>query len=86
MRKMLFLLFLVGAAWSGQAQLLPSYGGERAGQSAFPFLKNDLHVRSAGLAGASVALPGDAYALAQNPAGMASLKGTSVALSHLSLS
>ena len=67
------------------AQLLPSYGGERAGQSAFPFLKNDLNVRSAGLAGASVALAGDAYSMGTNPAGMASLKSSSLALSQLSL-
>ncbi len=31
------------------AQILPSYGGERAGQSAFTFLKNDMSVRSAGM-------------------------------------
>ena len=84
--KTRLLLLLIGlAAGSLHAQLLPSYGGERAGQSAFPFLKNDMNVRSAGLAGASVALPGDAYSLASNPAGIASLKEGSLALSQLGL-
>ncbi len=86
MKTRYFGLILCLFIGSMHAQLLPSYGGERAGQSAFPFLKNDLNVRSAGLGGASVALPGDAYALASNPAGMASLKHGSLALSQLGLS
>ncbi|MDG1252122.1 MAG: PorV/PorQ family protein [Schleiferiaceae bacterium] len=85
MRILLTYFSIIALAYGVNAQLLPSYGGERAGQSAFPFLKNDLNVRSAGLAGASVALDGDAYSLGTNPAGIASLKSSSLALSQLGL-
>ena len=50
--------WLLGAS-AANAQLLPSYGGERAGASALSFLKNDLHVGSVGMAGAHVALVGN---------------------------
>ena len=84
--RLLLCALCSGMVLPASGQLLPSYGGERAGQSAFSFLKNDLNVRSAGMAGASVALAGDAYSMGQNPAGMASLKQGSFALSQLGLS
>ncbi len=67
------------------AQLLPNFGGERAGLSALSFLKNDLNPRSAALAGASVAFDGDAYASLTNPAALTDIKDPSYALSHLFL-
>lgn len=84
MKNILVITVIVNSILSN-GQLLPSYGGERAGQSAFTFLKNDLNVRSAGMAGASVALPGDPYSAAQNPAGLASLNYSSFSMSHLQL-
>lgn len=84
MKTFLSILTIVFSLIS-KGQLLPSYGGERAGQSAFTFLKNDLSVRSAGMGGASAALPGDAYSALQNPAGLSSLNSSSFTLSHLQL-
>lgn len=52
-----------------QAQVFPNLGGQRAGISAMTFLKTDLSPRSLGMGGASVALQGDGYSMAINPAG-----------------
>lgn len=68
-----------------QAQLLPNFGGQRAGLSALSFLKNDMSPRSSGLSGASVALAGDAYSLYANPAAATDLKGLTIATTNLSL-
>ncbi len=67
---------------SAKAQLLPTFGGERAGLSALSFLKNDMSPRSQAMGGASVALDGDAYAVYQNPAGMTNLDATAISMSH----
>jgi hypothetical protein len=50
-------------------QVFPNLGGQRAGISAMPFLKNDLSSRSVGMGGASLALPGDGFSMGVNPAG-----------------
>mgnify|MGYP000386207573 FL=1 len=62
-------------AFNTQAQLIPNFGGERAGLSALSFLKNDISPRSLGMAGASTALNGDGYSILHNPAGMYELDG-----------
>lgn len=67
------------------AQILPNYGGERAGLSALSFLKNDMSPRSLGLGGTSLALEGDAYSVYNNPAALTDLKENSYAISHLFL-
>ncbi len=67
------------------AQILPNYGGERAGLSALSFLKNDMSPRSLGLGGTSLALEGDAYSVYNNPAALTDLKDNSYAMSHLFL-
>ncbi len=67
----MFLLVLAATllpAWVCPAQVFPELGSQRAGISAMPFLKNDLSPRSLGMGGASVALPGDAWSMAVNPA------------------
>lgn len=66
-------------------QVLPNYGGERAGLSTLSFLKNDLSPRSVGIGGSSLSLDGDAYSALSNPAALTHLKGTGYALSHLFL-
>ena len=73
--------WLLGAS-AAHAQLLPSYGGERAGASALSFLKNDLHVGSVGMAGAHVALVGNPYSWNGNPAGASDVNERSLALSN----
>lgn len=75
----LCLLFSSGLS----AQLLPNFGGERAGLSALSFLKNDLSPRSLGMATTSAALEADAYSVITNPAALADLEDQSYALSHL---
>ena len=78
-----FILFLLLSAVVQQAaaQIFPNLGGQRAGISALTFLKNDLSPRSSALAGASVALPGDAFSMNNNPAGSASISAPTAALS-----
>ncbi|MGB0176126.1 MAG: PorV/PorQ family protein [Owenweeksia sp.] len=78
----IYITFAVLLATGVRAQLLPNFGGERAGLSALSFLKNDLNPRSIGLAGASVALSGDGYSILNNPAALTDLDNTAYALSH----
>ena len=85
MKKLALYLFALLCSFSATAQILPNYGGERAGLSALSFLKNDMSTRSLGLAGTSLALEGDAYSVMNNPAALTELKSTSYALSHLFL-
>jgi hypothetical protein len=65
-----------------QAQLLPRLGGQRAGISALTFLKIDVSPRSAGMAGANVAIIGDGYATNTNPAGLADVDKFTLAASN----
>ena len=82
MKKYLVISLMIIAA-SLRAQILPNYGGERAGISTLSFLKNDLSVTSTGMAGASLAIDGDAYSVISNPAALTNLGHNSYALSHL---
>ncbi len=74
------LILLVGTGL--RAQILPNFGGERAGLSALSFLKNDLNPRSVALGGASLSLSGDAYSPLTNPAALTDLESSALALSH----
>lgn len=80
--KYLYIIILALLSLSANAQLLPNFGGERAGLSTLSFLKYDMSPRSAGMAGTSVALNGDAYSVIANPAALANLEYDSYALSH----
>lgn len=73
----LFILFLRQV----NCQVFPNLGGQRAGISALTFLKNDLSPRSSAMAGASVALPGDAFSMSINPAGASACTFPVLALS-----
>ena len=64
------------------AQLFPNLGGQRAGISAFSFLKMDINTRSAAMGGANVCLQGDAFSSASNPATLADVKNVSFGLSN----
>ncbi len=77
------LIALVLSVFATEAQILPIYGGERAGISTLSFLKNDLSVSSVGLGGASLAADGDAFSIISNPAALTQLNHNSYALSHL---
>jgi hypothetical protein len=84
MKQSIFLyliILLVIAPGHSEAQVLPNFGGERAGLSALSFLKNDMSTRSSGMGGASVSLDGDAYSIINNPAALTDLESNSYALS-----
>lgn len=85
MKKLITYIIALLFSIPAMAQILPNYGGERAGLSALSFLKNDMSTRSLGLGGTSLAIEGDAYAVINNPAALTDLKRTTYALSHLFL-
>jgi len=66
-------------------QVFPNLGGQRAGISAFPFLKNDLSPRSVGMGGAGLALSGDGFSMGVNPAGGVNNQFPTIALSSRNL-
>lgn len=72
-------------AFGSFGQILPNFGGERAGLSTLSFLKNDLNPRSAAMGGASVSLSGDAFSVLTNPAALTGIDGNAFAASHLFL-
>jgi hypothetical protein len=63
------------------AQVLPNLGGQRAGISAMPFLKNDLSPKSVSMGGASVALNGEPYSMTVNPAAASNMEHPVLAFS-----
>ncbi len=67
------------------AQLLPNFGGQRAGLSALSFLKNDLNPVSYGMGGASVASPSSLFSSETNPAALALLDHSGIALSNMAI-
>lgn len=85
MKKTLHLIIICMLPLVGWAQLLPTFGGERAGLSALSFLKNDVSPRSAAMSGATVSLEGDPYSIWQNVAGMSDNSGNSFALTSMFL-
>lgn len=81
-RRIHIALILMLAATALHGQLLPVYGGERAGASALSFLKNDVSPVSSAMGGASVSLAGDAYSIYNNVAAMADLRTNHYAITH----
>lgn len=82
-----FLNLIILSAWCivSHAQLLPNFGGQRAGLSALSFLKNDLNPLSYGMAGASVANPSSLFSSETNSAALAQLENSGIALSNLAI-
>ncbi|RMH63788.1 MAG: hypothetical protein D6685_07430 [Bacteroidetes bacterium] len=81
----LLLVLWLGALWlpaSAPAQVLPSFGGDRAGTSGFQFLKIASDARGAALGETVVAAAFDASALFWNPALAAQLDGLHAGLHH----
>ncbi|MCB9245075.1 MAG: PorV/PorQ family protein [Flavobacteriales bacterium] len=76
-------LILAGSAVN--AQLLPNFGGQRAGLSTLGFLKNDMNSRSAGMSGAGVALDGDYLSVSSNPAALTAINEFGFGAAHLLL-
>jgi hypothetical protein len=84
LKKGLLLLLSLSSLFS-QAQLLPNFGGQRAGLSALSFLKNDLSPVSFAMASASVANKGNLYSSENNPAALVQIKSSGIAISNLSV-
>lgn len=66
----------------GHGQLVPNLGGQRAGISAFQFLKVGVGARGVAMGESFVAVANDASALFWNPAGLVELKQNQVIASH----
>jgi hypothetical protein len=84
LKKGLLLLLSLSSLFS-QAQLLPNFGGQRAGLSALSFLKNDLSPVSFAMASASVANKGNLYSSENNPAALVQIKSSGISISNLSV-
>ena len=81
MRKLILLILVLGV-FGVSAQILPNYGGQRAGLSTLSFLKNDVSPRSMAMSGASVALNFDGYNLFSNPAAITGADALAVSASN----
>lgn len=81
--KYLFILLGLTMTSLAQSQILPNYGGQRAGLSALTFLKNDMNPVSAGMAGSSVAFPQGQLGANSNPASVSTLDEMGIGLSHM---
>ncbi|MFT5512179.1 MAG: hypothetical protein ACI8SE_000576 [Bacteroidia bacterium] len=81
--RVVILFFVLGFSFASTAQILPNFGGQRAGLSTLSFLKNDLNPRSVGMSGASIANKVDAYCASSNPAALATLSENTLGISHL---
>lgn len=85
MRKKLLSLGILAAAvapLSVVAQIFPALGGQRAGISALTFLKMEVSPRAAALGGTTLCLTGDAYSTYTNPATVAEVQNTAIAVSN----
>lgn len=76
------LVVLAAVQPPAMAQVLPSFGRDRAGTSGFQFLKIMVDPRSAALGETTVASPDNANALFVNPALAPQLVGTQASLGH----
>lgn len=80
--KIKLTILLLFFAQITMSQILPNYGGQRAGLSTLGFLKNDMNPRSVALGGASVAISGQALSLINNPAAVTSFSHFTLGLSN----
>jgi hypothetical protein len=81
--KTTLTLIALALGLQAHSQWLPSYGGERAGQAAFSFLKSDYNIASAGMGSVGSVLGGDARSLGYNPAGLARTASSSLTFASM---
>ncbi|MBI1803193.1 MAG: PorV/PorQ family protein [Ignavibacteriae bacterium] len=74
------VVLLIGGRASGQ--LIPNLGGQRAGISAFQFLKIGVGARGVALGETFVAIANDASALYWNPAGLVQFNDNQLLIAH----
>ncbi|MBX2989870.1 MAG: PorV/PorQ family protein [Bacteroidetes bacterium] len=83
MKRLLVHIVLLSVFVShGVAQLVPNLGGQRAGISAFQFLKIGVGARGVAMGESFVAVANDASALFWNPAGLVDAQQHQVIASH----
>jgi hypothetical protein len=78
----LIAVLVFGISGRGHAQLIPNLGGQRAGISAFQFLKIGVGARAVGLGETFVAIANDASALYWNPAGLTQFTNQQLIVAH----
>lgn len=76
------VLCLLVVATVGRSQLIPNLGGQRAGISAFQFLKIGVGARGSAMGESFVALANDASALYWNPAGITQFTSNQLFVAH----
>lgn len=76
------LLCVLVAISSGSAQLVPNLGGQRAGISAFQFLKIGAGARAVALGESFIAISNDVSAVYWNPAGLTQFSDDQVMAAH----
>lgn len=83
MRRVIIIasVVLLFPQWS-YAQLVPNLGGQRAGISAFQFLKIGVGARAVAMGESFIAVANDASALFWNPAGLVEIPHNQVMASH----
>jgi len=81
-RLLLYLAIVVVTSSNGFAQLVPNLGGQRAGISAFQFLKLGVGGRGSAMGESFVAVANDASALYWNPAGLVQFTENQAIASH----
>jgi hypothetical protein len=64
------------------AQILPNFGGQRAGLSSLTFLKNETNPIALGMAGSGTALAASPFSGSTNPGALAHLNESSLAVSN----
>ena len=82
MKKIIFIVVLFIVCAHAKAQLLPNLGGQRAGTSAFTFLKLSNSPRQTSMGGIGIATNGDAYSATINPANIVDLNQLTFGLSN----
>ncbi len=81
-RALVVVLLLMACSVTAWGQLVPNLGGQRAGISAFQFLKLGVGARGVAMGESFVAVANDASALYWNPAGLVQFTGDQVLVSH----
>ncbi|MBA4311696.1 MAG: hypothetical protein C0417_03600 [Chlorobiaceae bacterium] len=83
LNRLLVITFLIGFAIQfSQSQLIPNLGGQRAGISAFQFLKIGVGARAVGVGESFIAMANDVSALYWNPAGLTQFPEDQITFSH----
>ncbi len=80
--SVIVIILLVCCGGPGKAQLIPNLGGQRAGISAYQFLKIGVGARAVGMGETFISVANDVSALYWNPAGLTEFTGDQAIFSH----